>query len=685
MIRNGRDRLIILLLSFLSLNSHAQIKEEKQFEYARPDTAILLNEVAVEAYKVIGRLHNVPGSLSVLTGEGLNVANGTSLATTLNTMPGVTMQSGTYTTSRIVIRGMGSRTPYNTNRIRAYLNEIPLTTSDGVSTPEEIDLQSLSQMEVIKGPASALYGSGLGGSINMYTPVRIQNEGHINAQYESFNTLKTDLSGTVNSGKTSLWGSLSHFQSDGYRENSEYQRTSIFTTLKWKQQKWSLNATLLYLTVNGGIPSSIGETLFETNPQAAAPGWKEVNGFKKYNKGVAAITLTNSISENVSNQFTAFGRFSDNYEKRPFNNLDDQSVSGGIRNKLNFHTEKTDLVAGFEWINEQYKWAIDLDSNLINENSEKRVHLNVFTMLYYRPIAKLNISVAAALNHISYQLTDLYGLNGDQSGSREFPLIFSPRLGVNYAPGNKVAFYASVGHGFSLPSPEETLLPAGDVNTEIKPEQGIQYEIGSRLNFFSNKLEIDASLYWIELKDLLLTKRITEDIFTGINAGKSRHQGFELLLRSIFFEYSGFPGKLSSNLSYTASLNRFIDFTDDENVYDGNKLPGIPDQSIQLMFKWNPVKRIGFDTHLQYFGDQYLNDSNTEVYSEYFLAGIKLTTQFELKERTSFNIYAGINNIGNTHYASMLIVNAIGFGNAEPRYYYPGLPRHVYGGIQFHF
>ena len=44
-------------------------------------------------------------------------------------------------------------------------------------------------------------------------------------------------------------------------------------------------------------------------------------------------------------------------------------------------------------------------------------------------------------------------------------------------------------------------------------------------------------------------------------------------------------------------------------------------------------------------------------------------------------IYAGINNLTNTHYASMLVVNARGFGGTEPRYYYPGLPRHGYGGI----
>jgi iron complex outermembrane recepter protein len=685
MIKPARLHLLISLLLLITFNGRSQNLEDSLQYSLSIDTTILLNEVSVEAYKVVGRLHTIPGSLSVLTGADLNISNGTSFANILNTLPGVTMQAGTQATSRIVIRGMGSRTPYNTNRIRAYLNEIPLTTSDGVSTPEEIDMQSLGQMEIIKGPASALYGSGLGGSINLYTPAKLLNEGKVDVQYESFNTLKTHLSGTLNSGKTNIWGSLGHYQSDGYRENNEYRRTSFLTTIKWKQPKWSLNTTLLMINVDGGIPSSVGKTLFEENPRAAAANWKAVEGYKKYIKGIGAVTLTNSLSGKLSNQFTIFGKINDNYEKRPFNNLDDQSLGGGFRNKLNYHTDKTDLIAGMEWLSESYEWKLDLDQNLLNRNRENRIHLNLFAMMYYRPVPKLNISLAGSLNNISYRLKDLYSLNGDQSGTRKFPVIISPRLGVNYAPGDNFALYASAGHGFSLPSPDETLLPAGDINPDIKPEQGYQYEFGSRLNLFNKRLEIDGTLYWIELNNLLLTKRVTEDIFTGINAGKTRHQGFELLLRSIVFDLAGFPGKLTSIFSYTASLNRFIDFTDDDNIYDGNNLPGIPGQTLQSILKWYPVKMLELITHFQYSGDQYLNDSNSIKYPGYFLENIKLTAMFRQKEKTRINIYAGINNLTDEKYASMLIVNALGFGSSEPRYYYPGLPRHFYGGVQFQF
>jgi iron complex outermembrane receptor protein len=676
---------IILIFFLVLLDIQAQTGDKPFADIQPPDSSILLDVVTVEGFRLSDKLRTFPGSFSVLTGKGLNLSDGTNMATTLNTIPGVSMQSGTYATNRIVIRGMGSRTPYNTNRIRSYLNDIPLTSSDGVSTPEEIDQQSLARIELIKGPASALYGSGLGGSINLYTPVRLHNEGNLSMNYGSFNTLRTNFSGTVNTKNTNLWGSLSHLQSDGYRENNEYKRTSFLSTAQWKQTKWSVKSTLMLTDVNGEIPSSLGKTQFENDPQSAAPNWAAIEGYKKYKKALAGITLANILSSKLTNQLTVHGKWSDSYEKRPFNNLTDQTLSTGIRNKLSYFRPKTDWILGIDWTAEQYKWKLDKDEILLNENRETRNQFSIFGIMNYRPTSKLNISMAGTLNYISYQLMDLYSPNGDQSGKRNFPLVTSPRIGFNYAASDKLAVYASVGHGFSLPSPEETLLPEGDVNPDIKPEQGMQYEIGSRLNLFGKSVEIDATLYWIELNDLLVTKRVTEDIFTGMNAGKTRHQGFELLLRNRFFDFSSFPGKLNSTFSYTLSRNRFIDFIDDGNTYDGNDLPGIPDQYMQLQLTWNPLNKLEVFTHLQYTGNQYLNDANSLKYEGYFLADLKMTTQFLVKKAGTFTFYAGINNLTNTHYASMLVVNAIGFGNSEPRYYYPGLPRHLYAGIIFNF
>ena len=198
-------------------------------------------------------------------------------------------------------------------------------------------------------------------------------------------------------------------------------------------------------------------------------------------------------------------------------------------------------------------------------------------------------------------------------------------------------------------------------------------------------MEIDATLYWIELNNLLVTKRITEDIFTGINAGKTRHKGVELSVRNRLFSYHQFPGKLSSHLSYTFSRNRFIDFTSEAQVFDGNLLPGIPNYTAQISFQWNPIPSMTIDAQFQSNGKQYLNDENTLTESSYLFSNLKVSHTFKSFNDSSLSLYVGANNITNTHYAAMVIVNAKAFGMAEPRFYYPSLPRHFYMGVSWGF
>jgi iron complex outermembrane receptor protein len=187
------------------------------------------------------------------------------------------------------------------------------------------------------------------------------------------------------------------------------------------------------------------------------------------------------------------------------------------------------------------------------------------------------------------------------------------------------------------------------------------------------------------LNNLIVNKRISEAIFTGINAGKSRHLGFELLLYNQWLDKNSFPGALSSTFAYTRSVNRFVDFTDNGIVYDHNFLPGIPKQTICLLLDWKIYKKLELNADLRHTGKQLLNDANSLKYESYFISNLKVSYIMHPAKFGKLNLYAGVNNLGNTKYASMLIVNAQGFNNSEARYYYPGLPRHGYFGIQATF
>ncbi len=649
------------------------------------DSTIHLNEIVVGAFQVNTRLFKIPGSIAVLSDKEIQLSDATNFSSVLHSTPGIFMHSGTHATSRIIIRGVGSRTPYNTNRIKSYLNDIPITSSDGISTPEDIDLLSINRIEITKGPASTLYGSGLGGNINLFTPVKNENNLQALAQYGSFNTIKTGISGNLAVENFSAFGNINHIQSDGFRENNHFRRSSALTSGKWHSNSYSLDYTLLIMNMNAGIPSSIGKTLFETSPQSAAANWKAIEGYKKFSKAIGGVGLENKFSGNWSNRISVFSRWVDSYEKRPFNNLSDGTLSFGIREKLNFHSEKWDFVAGFEFVNDKYNWQLDKSEALINKNSENRIQLNIFGLAYFRPTEKWNITVGGAFNKIQYKLTDLFAENGNQSGNRSFPFIFSPRIGINFTPIENIAIYSSIGHGFSMPSPEETLLPEGDINKDIQPEQGIQSELGLRLNLFEGKTQLDAAVYQINLNNLLVTKRLTEDIFTGINAGKTRHRGLELALRQEALNFSNFPGNLDFNINYTLSENKFVDFTDDGNIFNGNILPGIPSQILHFGINWQALKTLLFQSQIQYVGSQYLNDANSEKADEYLTIQLKTAYQFSIGKFVKLEIYGGVNNLTDARYASMISVNALSVGGNEPRYYYPGLPRNFFAGIKFHF
>src|SRR5690554_4427413 len=385
---NIKKYIIFLSALFGVLNSFAQEKHKEN-----KDTTLYLNELIVNAYQISTRQHQIPGAISVLSNEEIRATDGNNFSHTLHTIPGIFMHSGTYATSRIIIRGVGSRTPYNTNRIKSYLNDIPITSSDGISSPEDVDLLGIGRMEVIKGPASALYGSGLGGNINLYTPTVARTTLQATLQHGRFNTTKAAAGGSWRKGDLGLWGNLSHVHSDGFRENNLFKRTSLLSSGSWKQPAYTLEYTVLLMDLEAGIPSSIGKTLYETNPRAAAANWNEVKGFKAYRRAIGGITLTNRFSNRWDNRLTLFGRGTDSYERRPFNNLDDGTSGGGLREKLTYHGDRWDALLGLEWMSDAYRWEMELEGDLINKNRERRNHTNLFGMVYWRPNDRWNVSL----------------------------------------------------------------------------------------------------------------------------------------------------------------------------------------------------------------------------------------------------------------------------------------------------
>lgn len=670
-----------ILFSFILFVGRAEAQNVEKSKLA--DT-IQLASVDVTATMLGGELNSIPGSISVLTSKQLSAYSDISITEQLNSVPGITLHSGALNTNRIVIRGIGSRTPYSTNRIRAYLNDIPLTDGNGVTLLEDIDVNRLARVEVIKGPSSALYGSGLGGTIKLST-AQLDESVMASYKYGSFNTRKLNLATGLGYEGGHATASFHRTQSEGYRQNNNYSRNSAYLTADKQINETLIGLTVVLSELEAQIPSSIDRDMYDHEPHRAASNWLAVEGHENQQRVLAGLSVRQRLNENFSNNATLFVAYRDEFELRPFNHLEEQSVSYGIRNQVHYQKDRLGAVAGVELYTEKHHWRTFLpqgdSESTVNDIDETRSFGNVFAMANYQVSDKLLLSTGLNINRLSYRYSGL--LNDADAFS--FPVIVSPRLGANYELSGSTRLYASLGHGFSSPSLEETLLPEGDKNPDIKPEQGWMYEAGLRYTGFDNRLFVDAVVYHIAIRNLLVTKRISEEVFTGINAGRSNHSGVELQSAYQLFSGRHFPGQLRLDASLNLSRNVFVDFIDNEIDHSGNYLPGIPASALTFGLEWLPFDGFQFYFNTRVSGSQYLTDANDLDVEGYTVSNLKISHKLVVSGDFAIRINGGVNNIFDAHYVSMVLPNAPGFGSTPRRYYYPGQPRNMYVGIGISF
>jgi len=635
------------------------------------------------------------GTVSSLTQQNLQIHNGIVLNDAINQVPGVYMSGGGYNTNRLTIRGIGSRSPYSSNRIRAFLDDIPLTTGDGITSIEDIDIAAISRIEVLKGPSSALYGSGLGGVIRMST-YQPENENFsigLSSEMASFGTFRSAITTGYKSANGSVSLVYANSHSNGYRQNSNYSRNSILITANRNFNRTVLKLTMLYTDVEAQIPSSLTWNNFISDPKTAAPNWLAVKGFEQYYKLLLGITAETELSSGISNKISVFGSFSDPYESRPFNILDEYSRYSGIRENISFKAKNLEILTGGEVFLENYNSKVfetnnGYQGNLLANNREKRFYLNVFTLAKLKATKNLTSELGLNLNILNYSLIDNF--NGDSlnlSGKFSYSPVISPRLGINYRLSTDMNMHTSLGHGFSAPSFEETLLPDGQINPNLKPESGWNYDLGIRGKVFNKNVNYDITFYHIDLRNLLVTKRLSESVFTGINAGKTSHTGLEFMTRiNLLSPEISSKSEFSITTSFTVSKNRFKIFSDNNIDFSGNNLPGIPSAILYNELRLKFIKVLEVVVINKYTGKQFMNDSNTKDYQSWNVTDLRLSysTHFDLKNHY-FKFYAGVKNLFNTNFAGMILVNAPSFGSAEPRYYYPGLPRNYSVGLVFQF
>ncbi len=658
-----------------------------------------LPEVFIVSTPISDTLSHIPAAVSLINAEKIERGDVISLANEVNKIPGVQMQQGAINTSRISIRGLGARSQYSTNRVKAYLDGIPLTTGEGETTLEDIDLNLIKRIEIIKGPNSNIYGSGLGGAINIETkkPLEDVTGFDLNFSGGSYGYWQRGVSAFTSSYDSFI--QLGYYEMDkrGFRENSEYDRKNVSLYAKTNlTEKTSISAFGLYTHLKAYIPSSLNMDDFKNNPEKAAFTWGAARGFESYDKILGGVTLKHDFWKNTTSKTSLFINARDGYEPRPFDILDDKSFSFGIRSTLNSSFDILGIAAksnlGVEYYDERY--TIDLYENLYVDNAgmgslqgdhlsnqkQKRKYLNLFAQLGMEFTSGFKGEVGLSYNHSRYVLDDGFSeADEDRSGVYTYPRQFLPHAGLTYEVAPRKFVYATVSRGFSLPSVAETLTPDGQLNPDLKPETGINYEAGLKFNWLNNRLYTELAAYTIKVENLIVAQRIAQDRYVGVNAGKTDHTGVELTVN-----YLHPAGAWTVNPYGSLALNdhTFNEFTNNGVDYSGNELTGVAKCVANLGLEVKHESGLKLNLNLRSEGKTPLNDGNTVYYDGYELVNFRVDYGFGLSDLLNGYVFGGVNNVFDADYAAQILPNAVGFGGTSPRFYYPGEPINFYLGIK---
>ncbi|MEN1784627.1 MAG: TonB-dependent receptor [Bacteroidota bacterium] len=616
----------------------------------------------------------------------------------LNQISGLYLLSGALNTNRITIRGVGARTPFATDKLRMYFNGIPVTNGTGVSTIEAYDFENMGRIEIVKGPKGSTLGANLGGAILLNTKPPQVGQTFLENSFTlgSFNTLKNNLAFRHSQSNFNINLSYNHLQTDGYRQNNYFDRDGLLLTAAVRlNPKNKLSFLLNQIDYVAGIPSSLHETDFSENPTNAAANWLAAQGFEDNRYTLTGLSYDHIFTATLSTNLSLFYTYLDHYEPRPFNILDEFTHGYGLRSITKGGLGKGAFAIGAEMYRDEYNWQTfdnlfeenngngSLQGSQLSDNKEFRTQLNLFGT-YTLPIAKrLQGQLGLNYNQTRYDFRDLFNTGIENtSAQRDFDPILLPSFGLTYTLP-KGRFFANVSRGFSNPGLEETLTPDGVINPDIAQEKGWSYEMGTVFSLMRKKLNLEASYYRMDIRDLLVAERIDEDQFIGKNAGQTRHQGLELDL--------AYQGQLSTQLkivprlSYSYSNHTFVDFVDGGNDFSGNALAGVPKHRVNAGFLLSHNKGLIININHQYVSGIPLNDANALSSDAFNVVNLQLRYRKALGTHWSLGLNAGVNNVFDTNYAASVLVNARGFGGRQPRFFYPGNGINYFSGLQVQY
>ncbi|WOJ05426.1 TonB-dependent receptor PqqU [Citrobacter koseri] len=653
---------------------------------------------------------DTPAAVTVVEGEDMRLATPRiNLSESLNGVPGLQVQNRqNYAQDlQLSIRGFGSRSAYGIRGIRLYVDGIPATMPDGQGQTSNIDLSSVQNVEVLRGPFSALYGNSSGGVMNVTTETGRQPPTiEASSYYGSFGSWRYGMKATgamgdgTQAGDVDYTVSTTRFTTHGFRDRSSAQKNLANAKLGVRLDDASkLSLIFNSVDIHANDPGGLTESEWKANPQQS-PRAEQFNTRKTIKQTQAGLRYERQLSEHddLSVMMYAGERETTQYQSIPMApQRDNPALAGGVivlqRHYQGIDTRWTHrgelgvpvtFTTGLNYENmsenrkgyENYRLnngvpQFGVKGDLRRNERNLMWNADPYLQTQWQLTEKLSLDAGVRYSSVWFDSNDHYVTPGNRNDSGEASYHqWLPAGALKYAFTDAWNVYLAAGRGFETPTINElSYRPDGQsgLNFGLKPATNDTVEIGSKTRIGDGLLT--AALFQTDTDDEIVVATSGGGRTTYKNAGKTRRQGAELSWDQRF------AGNWRVNASWT-----WLDATYRSNVCksgdcNGNRMPGIARNMGFASLGYVPDEGWYAGTDARYMGDIMADDHNTAKAPSYTVVGLNTGYKFNYSNLT-VDVFGRVDNLFDKEYVGSVIVN-----ESNGRYYEPAPGRNYGVGV----
>ncbi|RCS59435.1 TonB-dependent receptor family protein [Parvibium lacunae] len=676
------------------------------------DKATQLEEVVVSGSKEGTAIKKTPVAINKINKAVLEEKKPTFVGQVLNQTPGVyvtDLGNGQHMTS--------IRYPITTSAVYQYLEDgIPIRPVGlfNHNAMYEINLDGIESIEVIKGPASSLYGSNAaGGAVNFLTKAAgPKPEAMIGYQRSNQGYQKYDFGVSGSSEKQGL--RITGFVSDrtgGWQTYNNADRAGVTARHDLALgERTTLKTIATYNRLFTQMPGSLNRADYDNRAGYSYQTftWRKVEATRlstalegNWNEG-GLTTLTAYYRNNTTNQLpsflifgtgaippggtyqaTAAGRTTDNsFESRGFDarhrqdflqtrlrlivgaSLEETPMEANEKNLAITRNPFSGIYTGYTVGTTRRDYTVDVSSKAL------------YSQLEYTPLRAVTLVAGGRYDKITYDYKNKLvpsATTGAASEERSYNQ-FSPKLGATWNPTNQVNLYTNVSRGFA--PPEVSSQYGGSLAVpNLKPAVYDNLDLGVRFTSADKKYNSEIALYRLIGRDEQVSYTISPGLSEPRNAGKTLHQGIE-------FGF-GYREKVwDARLNGTYAQHKFQEYRTSATLdYSGKDMQKAPKWLVNGEVGVKPTNNLRLSSEVQYLSSYYMDLANTVKYNGHTLLNLRASYKWQGAE-----LWAGLFNATNKKYADDASSSYSGVGAYNPNAqdtFSPGAPRTFLVGIRY--